>query len=218
MDATSEPAAARASGRMEKFPLKRLMNEFGIRSPISSTVYASFDVAATLGSGTDILKSLSGRLTASVWGGTLPDRIVELAGLSAFTWLVTGNKDNTAKLLCAVLPLHFKKGVASTGALVVETENVQIVGKGVMNFRSGALDLAFVPRAKRKQLVEIVSPFEIKGTMKSPELVIKEAGAGRVVGEIASLPLNLIGHIFRGSGQIDETARPCVPPKSSKPK
>lgn len=218
IELSEDTATARASGRMEKFPFKRLMNELGLVSPISSTVYASFDIAGNASSGTDFLKSLSGRLTASLWGGTLPDRMVELAGLSAFTWLVTGNQKNTAKLLCAVVPLHFKNGVARTGATVVETENVQIIGNGTVNFRSGTLDLSFAPRAKRKQLVEIVSPFQIKGKLTSPELVIQEAGAGRVVGEIASLPLNIIGHIFRGSGQIDETARPCVLSENSGPK
>lgn len=218
IESSENTATVHASGRMEKFPFKRLMNELGLVSPISSTVYASFDIAGNAGSGNDFLKSLSGRLTASLWGGTLPDRIIELAGLSAFTWLVTGNQQNTAKLLCAVVPLHFKNGVARTGATVVETENVQIIGNGTVNFRSGALDLSFAPRAKRKQLVEIVSPFQIKGKLTSPDLVIQEAGAGRVVGEIASLPLNIIGHIFRGSGQIDESAKLCVLPKHSGPK
>jgi hypothetical protein len=138
--------------------------------------------------------------------------------MNAFTWLVTGNQEKGTKLVCAVLPLHFKNGAASTRSLIVETNNVQIVGAGSINFKSGALNLSFMPRAKRKQLVEIVSPFELKGTIAKPDLIVKDAGPGRAVGEVVSLPLNLIGHIFRGSGEVDEKARPCVLPKNTKPK
>jgi len=218
VDLSKSPSLASAHGRMESFPLKSLMAELGLASPVSSTVYASFDVSGAATSETAFLKSLSGKLTASLWGGTLPNRTLDLAGLSVFTWLVTGNQDGTTKLVCAVLPLHFKNGSATGKSMIVETPNVQVVGGGSVNFRSGALNLAFVPRAKRKQLVEIVSPFEIRGTFGKPELTVKEAGAGRALGEIVATPLNLIGHLFTGSRAIDEDANPCRLPKNTKPK
>lgn len=214
----SENRPATANGRMEKFPLKSLMSEFGLTAPISSTVYASFDVTGSAVSETAFLRSLSGNVTASLWGGTLPNRLIDLTGLNVVTWLVTSNKEHTSKLVCAVLPLHFKNGVATSRQMIVETENVQIVGAGSVNLRSGALDLSFAPRAKRKQLVEIVSPFEIHGTLGKPDVTVKDAGPGRAIGEVVSLPLNLVSHLFRGSGPIDEKARPCTLPKNSGPK
>lgn len=218
VDLGRSPEIATAHGRMEKFPLKSLMAELGLSSPISSTVYASFDVSGTASSEKAFMRSLSGKLTASLWGGTLPNRMLDLAGLSVFTWLVTGNADGTTKLVCAVLPLHFKNGFASGKSLIVETQNVQVVGAGSVNFRSGVLDLSFVPRAKRKQLVEIVSPFELGGTLKTPKLTVHDAGPGRAVGEVLATPLNLIGHLFTGSRAIDEDARPCRLPRNTKPK
>ncbi|MCV0429192.1 MAG: AsmA-like C-terminal region-containing protein, partial [Roseibium sp.] len=218
VDYASQAQTATAHGRMEKFPLKSLMNELGLQAPISSTVYASFDVTGSAASEAGFLKSLSGSVTASLWGGVLPNRMLDLTGMNAFTWLVTGNQEQGTKLVCAVLPLHFKAGNATTKSMIVETENVQIVGAGSINFKSGALNLSFMPRAKRKQLVEIVSPFELRGTLTKPDLIVQDAGPGRAVGEIASLPINLIGHIFRGSGAVDEKARPCVLPKNSGPK
>lgn len=218
LNMTKEPGTVSADGRMEKFPLNRLMTELGLRSPISSTVYSSFKIQGSAASQQAFLKSLTGSVTTSLWGGTIPGRMLELSGLSAFTWMVTGNQDNTTKLVCAVLPFRFNNGSASTKSMIVETANVQIVGSGSINFRSGALNLSFLPRAKRRQLVEIVSPFELHGTISSPQLEVRDAGAGRAIGEVASLPLNLLGHIFRGSGAVDEKAKPCVLPKNSTPK
>jgi len=214
----SKSLPTKAHGRMEKFPLKSLMNEVGFQSPISSTVYASFDVTGSAVSETDFLRSLTGNVTASLWGGVLPNRLIDLTGLSIFTWLVTSNEDHTTKLVCAVLPLHFKNGVATSKQMIVETENVQLVGAGSVNLRTDALDLSFAPRAKRKQLVEIVSPFEIRGTLGKPDVTVKDAGPGRAIGEVVALPLNLVSHIFRGSGPINPKARPCTLPKNSGPK
>ncbi|WJS05818.1 AsmA family protein [Roseibium aggregatum] len=218
LDLSSSPMTASAHGRVEKFPLASLLTEFGLKSPISSTVYASFEVSGNAGLETGTLSSLSGSVTTSLWGGILPNRALELSGMNALTWLATSNEDGTAKLVCAVFPLHFENGLASTHSIIVETENVQIAGTGSIDFRSGALDLSFVPRAKRKQLIEIVSPFEVAGTLGSPELTVKNAGARRAVGEVAVLPFNLLGQIFAGSGPIDEKARPCVLPKNAGPK
>jgi len=214
----TEPPVASIKGRMEKFPLKSLMNELGLTAPISSTVYASLDLHGETGSLDAFLDTLNGKMTTSLWGGRFPDRLIELSGLSVFTWLMSGNSEQGAKLVCAVLPLRFKSGNASGNSLVFETENVQIVGGGSVNFKSGNLDLAFLPRAKKKQLVEIVSPFEIKGNLSDPELIVKDGGAGRAMGEVLSLPINVLGHIFSGSGAIDKDARPCVIPKNTGPK
>ncbi|MBO9426035.1 AsmA family protein [Labrenzia sp. R4_1] len=218
LNVKTEPPMASIKGRMEKFPLKSLMNELGLTAPISSTVYASLDLQGETGSMNAFLDTLNGKMTTSLWGGRFPDRLIELSGLSVFTWLMSGNSEQGAKLVCAVLPLRFKSGNASGNSLVVETENVQIVGGGSVNFKSGNLDLAFLPRAKKKQLVEIVSPFEIKGNLSDPELIVKDGGAGRAMGEVLSLPINVLGHIFSGSGAIDKDARPCVIPKNTGPK
>ncbi len=218
LDFTTEVTRAFAKGRIEKFPFKKLMAEFDVDAPMSSTVYASFDLTSQMGSSIELLKSMNGSLTTSLWGGFLPDRMIDLSGLSAFTWLVSGSSDGRAKLECAVLPLRFKSGRATSKSLVVETANVQIVGGGDIDFRKGTLDLSFLPRAKKKQLVQIVSPFELKGDLKAPDLIVKDAGAGRAVGEVLSFPLNFLGHVFQGSGAIDQAHKPCVIPKNTGPK
>ncbi len=208
-----------AKGRIEKWRLGRLMREFGLTAPFNSTIYMSFDVNGAAGSAIGLLKSLTGRVTASLWGGEIPTRLIDLTGLNLVTWVFsnTSGKD-TSKLVCAVMPLHFKNGRASTTSLIIETENVQIVGGGSVDLRSETMDLSFVPRPKRKQVVDIVSPFSIKGHMGKPNLEVKQAGAGRAIGETLSLPLNLLGRIFGGGGLIDEKAKPCVLPKATGPK
>jgi hypothetical protein len=217
LDFSKDSPVASAKGRIDKLQLAKLMNELGLKAPFSSTIYSSFDVTGVAKSVAGFAKSLSGSLTTSLWGGMLPTNVIDLSGLNLVTWMFTSS-GNTSKLVCAVLPLHFKNGAASGKSMIIETENVQIVGGGTINLRKNTMDLAFVPRAKRKQLVEIVSPFELKGAIGDPKLTVKNAGAGRAIGETLSLPLNLLGHIFRGSGQVDKDAKPCRLPKATGPK
>lgn len=217
-DFAKEPVALKANGRVDKFRFGLLLREIGIATNFNSTAYLSFDVAGAGPSARQFSRTLTGRLTGSLWGGTLPNRVLDLSGLNLVTWLSTGGGGKPSKLVCAVLPFHFKNGVASTKSLILETEDVQVVGSGSVSLQNQTLDLAFVPRSKRKQLVEIVSPFELEGPIGAPKLTVRDAGAGRAVGEILSMPLSLVGRVFHGSGLIDETAKPCVLPKNTGPK
>ncbi|CTQ72663.1 AsmA-like C-terminal region-containing protein [Roseibium alexandrii] len=65
----TEPPVASIKGRMEKFPLKNLMNELGLTAPISSTVYASLDLHGETRSLDAFLDTLNGEMTTSLWGG-----------------------------------------------------------------------------------------------------------------------------------------------------
>jgi uncharacterized protein involved in outer membrane biogenesis len=217
-DFAKDPVALKANGRVDKFRFGQLLREIGIATDFNSTAFLSFDVAGAGPSARQFSRTLTGRLTGSLWGGILPNRVLDLSGLNLVTWLSTGGGGKPSKLVCAVLPFHFKNGVASTKSLILETEDVQVVGSGSVSLQNQTLDLAFVPRSKRKQLVEIVSAFELDGPIGAPKLTVRDAGAGRAVGEILSMPLSVVGRIFHGSGLIDETAKPCVLPKNTGPK
>ena len=62
------------------------------------------------------------------------------------------------------------------------------------------LKLAFMPRAKTQQLIEIVTPFRITGTFSNPKVHLEGGGkGGRAFAEAVSLPFNLFGQIFTGN-------------------
>ncbi|EEE44839.1 AsmA family protein [Roseibium alexandrii] len=217
-DLSSAPVNLSASGRVEKFRFGQLLRELGQATDFNSTAYLSFDVSGSGASARTLGKTLSGKVSGSLWGGVLPNRLLDLSGLNLVTWLSTGGSGKTSKLVCAVLPFQFKNGTATTETLILETEDVQVVGSGQVNLKADTLKLGFLPRPKRKQLVEIVSPFELEGPIGKPKLTVRDAGAGRAIGEVLSMPLSLLGKIFQGTGPVDETAKPCVLPKTGGPK
>lgn len=215
-DLSKTPALLSAKGRVDKLRLNRLLGELGLTAPFTSTVYLSFDVKGAVHPGFEFLKGLTGRVTGSLWGGVLPTRILDLTGLNLVTWLFSNSSGvGTSKLVCAVIPLKLKNGRATTSSLIVETENVQIVGGGTIDLRTEQMNLSFIPRPKRAQVVDIITPFSIKGKLGDPSVVPGGSKAGRVVSEVVALPFNLIGRILGGDNPVLDKAKPCRLPKTS---
>ncbi|EEE48046.1 AsmA family protein [Roseibium alexandrii] len=223
VDLKSEAPNFSLDGRIEKLKLGALLSYLGLDPIVTGSVYASYDIKGAGVSFDQIIKSVSGKTAVSVWGGTVGSRIIDLSGMSLIRWMFgSGNGDGTAKLVCAKVPMSFKNGVGSSRSIVIETDNVQIVGGGSVDLKNGTIVLEFVPRAKRPDLVEIVTTFAVRGPLAGPEIVVLSGGgAGRAVAEIVSTPLNILGAVFGAGGAGNDNAgseKPCVIPKASGPK
>ncbi|MEP3277528.1 MAG: AsmA-like C-terminal region-containing protein [Stappiaceae bacterium] len=206
-------------GRVDKWRLGTLLKELGISAPVTGTFYMSYDGSIVGTTMRSWVRSLNGRITASLWGGRVQGRVLDLTGLNLVTWLFAKHdKSNTAKLVCAVAPLRVKNGVAHGKSIVIETDNVQIVGGGSINFKTGALGLSFMPRPKRKQAIDIVTPFSIDGTMQHPKVIAHKGRGSRAFAEVVSMPINLIGRIFGGGKLVNPKQKPCRIPANRGPK
>ena len=212
------PAYA-AKVRVKKWRMGRLLGELGLRAPISGTVYLNVDLQAEGETPGSWVKTMSGKLTASLWGGRVPGRLLDLTGLNLVSWLAAkDSKSDSTKLVCVIVPVRLKQGVANGRSMIIETENVQIAGGGTINFRNGGLELAFMPRPKKQQLIDIVTPFRINGTFSNPKLHLEGGKGGRVFAEALSLPFNLVGQLFTGNKPKSKKEKPCVLPKNTRPK
>lgn len=214
LDLTGEPLAVRAKGKIEKWQLGSILSDFMAAVPVTGTLYLSYDIRTSGRTVTQMAKSMSGSFRASLWSGSVQTRLLDLTGLNLVTWMFgKGSQQKNSKLVCAVLPLEFKNGAASGNAMVVETENVQIVGGGSFSLRDKTLNLSFVPRAKAQQAIEIVSPFSISGTFSSPQLKLKTPAAARAIGETLALPFNLLGQVVTKGAAKPNVGKPCRPAK-----
>jgi len=216
-DFSATPAHLGAKGRVEKWRLGKLLAEIGHPVPFSSTLYLSFDLKSLAVRRPKLLKSLSGRVAASLWGGTIPTRLLDLSGLNLVRWLFSGGNNKQAEFVCAVLPFSFHDGMAASRSVILETKNVQIVGNGSVNLRTDALDFHFQPRPLRPQLVDIVSPFTVIGTMKDPKVRADAPLPARAAKELVTLPLNLAGEILDRKAPLHKE-KPCRLPKTHGPK
>ncbi len=206
-----------ANGRITEWQMGRFLGELGLSAPISGTLYMSVDARAYGKAAKSLLNSLTGSVNVSLWSGTVPGRLLDLTGLNLVSWMFAKQSDNT-KIVCALVPLRFKNGRASGNNIIIETDNVQIVGGGWINFPQDTFELSFLPRPKRQQAVNVVSPFTVHGSFTDPQLRLEEGKGARIVAEVVSLPFNLIGRLFTGNKLIDAGQAPCVLPKITGPR
>jgi uncharacterized protein involved in outer membrane biogenesis len=209
IDTTPGTPKVSASGKIRKLPIGRLLRELAVPSIVSGSLTTTFNISGVGKSLYSVVRSMTGTVTTSLWGGSIGTNLINLTGLNLVTWLSSKSQKGSVKLVCAVMPFNFKNGRASSSSLVIETDKVQIVGRGWMDFRRDAVQLNFQPAPKVKQVVEIVTPFSVNGKLSNPSISVKHR-AGRAAAEVLTMPLNLLGLLAGGGAKKKTKHRPCI--------
>ncbi len=188
-----DAAPVTLKGTIERLELARLIAELGGRPMVQAPLGASFDLAAT-GPGLDTLRNtLNGSVSLTLGSGTVGTRLINLTGENIVSWLFSSGSD--AKLVCANGEIAFEAGRGTVGQLILETDNVQLRGSGTIDLGRDRLDLTFTPRPLREQLLQVVTPFRVRGPIEAPEVQIAGGAgrlAGRAVAETLTLPINVL--------------------------
>lgn len=222
LDTTATPVGVALSGRIDKLKMGTILAELGMSKIVTGTLNLSFDLSGRGETAGVFVRSMSGKMAGSIWGGEVGTRLIDLAGQSVVRWMFSGGqKGEGARLVCAVGPIRFKNGSGTVGPVVIETDNVQIVGSGSLNLKNETIDITFTPRAKKAEIVPIATKFAVKGSLSKPQVeTLSGGGAGRAVAEVVSTPLNLLGALFSGPADSEAPAgkkknKPCVVPKNT---
>jgi len=116
-----------------------------------------------------IMATLGGTSSLVMGHGIIKNRYADLVGADvfreAFAW--TQGKQDT-KLICMVSRFDIRNGLATSRDLLIDTEDVTIVGEGTVNFASERLDLELTPRPKEISLLNLAMPLDIGGTFRRP--------------------------------------------------
>jgi hypothetical protein len=113
--------------------------------------------------------------------------------------------------VCADARLAFKQGLGKVEKLVIETENVQLVGGGTIDLRDDRINISFQPRPIRRKILEMATPFVVEGSLSSPRVSLKPGAVGsRAVAETVTLPLHLLKALLGGGGTGATDRVPCT--------
>ena len=141
---------------------------------------------------------MSGSLSITLRNGWLGTSLLDLAGLSLPAWLlrrVPGG--NQADLVSAVAPFTFDKGKATSRGLVLETNDVQVVGVGYIDFQQSEVNVRFKPQALHQQFFKIAQPFAVRGPLSRPRLSLTGSPVTGAVTEFLAFPFNLLQTIVQ---------------------
>jgi hypothetical protein len=136
---------------------------------------------------------------ASLWmaGGDLSRLLVNLAGMRLGSALLSslGGAPRTP-VECFVADLALRRGVLSTRALLLETEDALTEGQGTVDLGRERVELRLRTESKRLTLGVLPAPLLISGTLKEPRAApdpAAPAGRGGLAGALAALPSVQLG-------------------------
>jgi hypothetical protein len=131
-------------------------------------------------------------------GGDLSRLLVDLAGMrlgSALLSLLGGGAARTP-VECFVADLALRRGVLSTRALLLETEDALTDGQGAVDLGQERVEVRLRTESKRLTVGVLPAPLLISGTLKEPRAApdpATPAGRGGLAGALAALPSVQLG-------------------------
>ena len=186
----------------------------------SGKVDLAVDVRGSGGSLRQLVSGLNGTAQMISEQGTINNRLVKIVagGLSDIMGPLMGD-DDQARLNCLVTNFDIVDGLATSKAVVLDTEVFTVAGAGDIQLKTEALGLTMDTATREASLASLAIPFQVKGTMKSPEVIPDPVGAitglaGSVgsevkeVGQIGQLIGQITGKKEGSGGGIG--ANPCV--------
>ncbi len=210
-DINRSPPSVAIKGQVDKLDMGSLLTALEMTPLATGALDSTFDLSILAGDGTAISRSLNGKLEASIWGGSVGNRLIDLGGQNVVRWMFSdASGSGGARLVCAVVALDFSNGRGSARSIVVETDNVQVVGAGDIDLAADSIALSFSTRPKRQELVDVATPFSVSGKLSEPVVKIAPGVmAGRVASETLTVPFNVLG-LLLPHALSKEKHRPCV--------
>jgi uncharacterized protein involved in outer membrane biogenesis len=132
----------------------------------------------------EIGSTAAGTLSVAVPHGDVRSAFAELLGINAargLGLLLTKNQDKTA-VRCGVANFKAEGGVFAAQDIVIDTDNVLILGKGEVDLGPEVLDLTLNGQPKKFRFFRIKSPVQLGGTLSKPKVGLKP---GNTPGQVA---------------------------------
>lgn len=207
IDANVVPAAFSTRLDVRGLQLNQLLPAVETTKSSLGKITGQFDLSGRGNSAAQMLGSASGNVAVLMGKGEISNILLEYMGLDGgeiIKFLVRG--DRTVQLRCAAAAFDVKQGLMVSRAIVLDTSDTVINGRGQVSLAHETLDIILEPAPKDRSILSLRSPLRIGGTFASPSAgPDKAALAGRVgialmLGAINPL-LALAATVETGPGQ-----------------
>src|SRR6185503_9134561 len=190
VDARSPRLSADVNTTFRKLHLNKL---FPVTDKLDESIGAvdgRLKLAGTGNSPAALLGSSNGRIDMYSGGGQVSNLLMEYAGVDLaeiFKFKVRGDKQ--IKLRCAVASFNVKDGLASSEALVVDTEDTVIGGTGTLSLREETINLTLTPLPKDMSPLALRGPLHVTGSFAHPAINLEKKALVRKIGAAVLLGL-----------------------------
>lgn len=161
----------------------------------------------------DMLGSSNGSIGLGMEGGQLSNLIVEILGLDvaqSLGFLLAG--DEPVPIRCVIADFGVKGGLMKSNAIVIDTKDTQVHGKGTLNLKTEAMDIRLKAEPKDASILSIRTPITIGGTLKDPAIGVQTSrllARGGAAGALAVAfpPAAILAFIDPGLGEDSDCGK-----------
>jgi uncharacterized protein involved in outer membrane biogenesis len=183
VDASKEVPEVQIDSRLSEVRLSQFKTKDG-QEPLDGTMVGRAILHGRGKSLHEIGSTAEGTLSVAVPHGDIRSAFAELLGINAargMGLLLTKNQDKIG-IRCGVANFKAEGGVFAAQDIVIDTDNVLILGKGQVDLGPESLDLTLNGQPKKLRFFRIKSPIELGGTLSKPKVGLK---MGNTPGQIA---------------------------------
>jgi AsmA family protein len=166
----------------------------------------------------ELAGSADGQIALIMRGGRINALIVEGLGLDvgeALALLLTGDEEQQSEMVpirCFASRFDVRDGLIEARALVLETADSTITGRGQVDLGEESLSLEFVAHPKDPSILSASTPIRIEGSFKDPkiDLISEELKEKSLAALALGVVMPIVGAIlpFFESGETEETDCP----------
>ncbi len=215
--------------KVVQLDLAQLAKTLEMSQKIEGTIDMDIDVKGSGDSVAEVMAGLNGKTVVVVHQGQIDNKYLDLLGgdigSNALRLINPSGQDKKyTHINCMVGGLNIKNGLAQTTAVLLDTDQMRVIGDGSINLKTEELNISLNPSPKggtgvaglgkvSMSLSELAKPFKLGGTLAKPALAIdtKQAAVeiGKAVGGAALFgPIGIAASM--ASGGASDNANVCA--------
>lgn len=198
MNMVKSPQLLSLQGAIKDWNLATLFSEFNTKYSAVGRLHGNFELTGNRRSANAYINSMNGSASILMSNGGISTSLLELSGLGIFPWLFSEElRKGYSKITCLAAPIKIDAGDVSFSSFVAETEKVQLVAHGELDWIKNTISVQAEARKLGEPLSRSAWPFEVVGTLTHPKIKL--------------LHHNVFQRRADGATMLPETRKSCVP-------
>ncbi len=198
MNLVKSPQLLSLQGAIKDWNLATLFSEFNTKYSAVGRLHGNFELTGNRRSANAYINSMKGSASILMSNGGISTSLLELSGLGVFPWLISEElRKGYSKITCLAVPIKIDAGDVSFNTFVAETQKVQLVAHGDLDWIRNTISIQAEARKLGRPLSRSAWPFEIVGTLTHPKIKL--------------LHHNIFQKRVDGATKLPDNRKSCVP-------
>jgi uncharacterized protein involved in outer membrane biogenesis len=172
MDSRASPPTFSLEGTAKGMNLRQIVEQIDADKAYSGKLDAKLDLKTRGASPHALASGLDGEVTLSCGAGTIATAHAGILTRDLFHSIrgAIGKARPSEVLNCLVVDFSFRGGVGTAKTLVLDAEDVVIVGEGNVDLRAETLDLRLVPTSRHASPFSTAVTAKVEGPLTHPKV------------------------------------------------